>query len=142
MLSSKNPRISLPGGRAFDEVWASEDGEVVAFEIQTEDGGRFPFSCLTKDLSGFISGLIFVAQVASARQPRKPQPAAIQKVELTVHPIETKTFGIFEGRSPREVMLGFDLGIVQLVFAVPTKALHKLRDEVNRIARRHQPPPH
>jgi hypothetical protein len=110
-----------------------DDGNAVAFTIETEDGNRLALHCLLPELGDIFCALATLAKAAGEeRNAPTPEPPATHNY---LAPIPAQGIGFQAGRTPDETLLVVRLYGFDMAFSVPSSGLVRLADDVARIAR-------
>lgn len=112
---------------------AQQDGQAVAFDIETEDGEEHSYACTTGDLEKLLSWLIGLGLLADEHSA-KSGIAVDDTAKKTINavPIRIKQIAAGAGDAPGELLIGFDLGAFDLAFSLPTEAVDSLRRAIAR----------
>lgn len=108
---------------------SQQDGQAVAFDIETEDGEEHSYACTTADLEKLLSWLIGLGLLADKNRVDSGIVAdGTAKKTISAVPIKIKQIAAGAGDAPGELVIGFDLGAFDLAFSLPTDAVVQLRN--------------
>ncbi len=114
---------------------AQQDGQAVAFDIETEDGEEHSYACTTGDLEKLLSWLIGLGLLADQHSAESGIVAdGAAKKTISAVPIRIKQIAAGAGDAPGELVIGFDLGAFDLAFSLPAEAVDQLRRAIAKAA--------
>ncbi|HUT50780.1 MAG TPA: hypothetical protein VM325_15690 [Alphaproteobacteria bacterium] len=105
---------------------AQQDGSAVAFEIETNDGQRYPFACATVDVEKVVSWLIGLGVLADNARRAQGGGEPAPKASMNATPVPVKQVTLGAGQGAGEVAVAFDMGLFDLAFNLPQEAAKKL----------------
>jgi len=113
---------------------AQQDGQAVAFDIETEDGEEHSYACTTADLEKLLSWLIGLGLLADQHSANSGSVTdGTAKKTISAVPIRIKQLGASAGDAPGELIIGIDLGAFDLAFSLPPEAVESLRRTLSKI---------
>ena len=107
-----------------------DDGDTVAFTVETEDGEPFAVNCPLLELGDIFNFLGLLAKGAAEMKSANPVTP-----QTYLSPITASGIGFAAGRTPDETLLVMRLFGFDMAFAVPSSELERLADDIARIAR-------
>jgi hypothetical protein len=105
---------------------AQPDGGAVAFEIEANDGQRYPFACATVDVEKMVSWLIGLGLMAEQARLDQGGAEAAPKTTMNATPVPVKQVATAAGQNPGDVVVGFDMGLFDLAFILPQDTAKRL----------------
>lgn len=118
----------------LDNPAVFDDGETVAFTINTDTGEHLRVHCPIAELGQLFAYLGHLAKIAGAMRDA-PKPTTLQEGYNDLVPIPADGFGFQAGSNPDETLLMVRLSGFDMAFAAPSSALARMADEFVRIAR-------
>jgi hypothetical protein len=109
------------------------EGEDVAFTVETEDGRRLVLNCSLPEIGDIFNFLGHLAKAAGEERtvPVPTPPAGYNYLA----PVPATGIGFQGGTTPDETLLVIRLAAFDLAFSVPSSGLARLADEIGRMAR-------
>jgi hypothetical protein len=131
----ERPRPVAIGSKllCFSEAVAFNDGENVAFTIETQDRKRLRVNCPLPDLGNVFSFLGNLAKAAAEIQGKEDPP--LPHTQNFLVPVPAHGMAFQAGNSPDETLLVMRLFGFDMAFAVSSSGLTALADDFARIAR-------
>lgn len=107
---------------------AQQDGQAVAFSIETKNGEEHSYACTIADFEKLLNWLIGLGLMADRHRADADIAAdGAAKKTITAVPIRIKQIAAGAGKAPGELVIGFDLGAIDLAFSLPPEAVDQLR---------------
>jgi len=118
--------------KSFRNGAAQQDGEAVAFEIETDGGQPHALACNTGDIGKMVSWLIGLGVMADEQRATGEGGDEPQKTEINATPVPVKHVAAAPGQAPGEVVVGINLGLFDLAFTLPAEAARTLHQALGR----------
>jgi hypothetical protein len=110
-----------------------DDGESVAFTIETVNGRRYPLNCPLPEIGDIFSFLGALAK-AAGEERNVPAPRGTATYNYLA-PIPASGMGFQAGRTPDETLVVIRLSGFDMAFVFPSDELVRLAGDIARIAR-------
>ncbi len=110
-----------------------DDGQSVAFTIETEDGNQYPLNCPLSELGDIFNFLGLLAKGAGEVRNAPPPPKSSTYNYLA--PIPAVGIGFAAGKTADQTLLIVRLSGFDMAFGFESSGLTALADDIARIAR-------
>jgi hypothetical protein len=119
--------------KQFSEAMVFDDGERVGFRVERDDGEALDVTCSLAEIGDIFFFLGSLARDAGEARYVAPPAAGDAHNYLTAIPAQG--IGFQSGPGPNETMIVMRLTGFDVTFAVPSRGLAGMADELGRVAR-------